>query len=862
MSEQSLRPGLRLSEYILVERVGSGGFGEVWVARHAEIAGRMVAIKVPSDRTFTRELRAEAFLQSALVHPNIVRTIGLNTRHDPPFFVMEFVEGISLRDLVRRKKRLQPAQSARIASQVLEALEFAHARGVVHRDVKPGNIICGSDGRVRVTDFGLSQVQNVDASGMKHSGGFKGAAPRLVPGTALYMAPEQRRGQAVDGRADVYAMGVVLFEMLTGELPSGCDLPSEMNPRVPAELDAIVKRAMKSEAGLRYANAAAMRADLEAWLRGDAPSARPAGWAARGGSRWIAATAVATVAVAVAGIVSPMLHKRAAKGPEPVRASFAGAPAEETTVPIAAKAGRVTMKSVPDGADVVIDGHNFGPSPAAIDGLAAGKHVVVFKRRDFAELTTEFNVGPGESLAPTYRLEHLIGGLSLTTDPAGAIIFVDGKEYGPASPALDLRNLPAGRHAIRAELAGCSAYETDVEVDGGRVTARKLVLKEIGFGTLYLESDPVGARVFVDGNAAGSTKEALSVEHLREGTHKVTFVMDGYEEYATELPVTTKDVTTHNAVLKALPCSIDLVAPKGAAVWMDGERRGTGAQAFANLKPGEHKVRVLDVEKTVQVAPGKTVSAKFTCEELGLAAIPAGEFLLGNDAGFPDATPSRKITLSAFAMDRCEVTNRQYRRFLEDVKANGDEAWRHPDQAAGKDHRPGTWSATGTMTEDWPVLGVDWFDAFAYAKWAGKRLPTEAEWERAARGVAGTTYPWGNEGPFAGSETRANVGTRDAGTGGPRTVGSYPAGASHEGVHDLMGNAWEWCADWYAPDAYASASAENPRGPAAGRARVVRGGSFGPHPYEVRAFDRASGDAVMEAKRTVGFRCVADVEGK
>ncbi|KAF0244832.1 MAG: serine/threonine protein kinase, partial [Planctomycetota bacterium] len=278
MSEQILRPGLRLSEYVLVERIGSGGFGEVWVARHAEIAGRMVAIKIPSDRTFTRELRAEAFLQSSLVHPNIVRTIGLNTKHDPPFFVMEFVEGISLRDLIRRKKRISPAQSARVCAQVLEALEFAHARGVVHRDIKPGNIICGSDGKVRVTDFGLSQVQDIDASGMKHSGGYKGAAPRLVPGTALYMSPEQRRAQAVDGRADVYAMGVVLFEMLTGELPSGCDLPSEMNPRVPAELDAIVKRAMKSDAKQRYGNAAAMRADLEAWLRGDAPLAQPAGW--------------------------------------------------------------------------------------------------------------------------------------------------------------------------------------------------------------------------------------------------------------------------------------------------------------------------------------------------------------------------------------------------------------------------------------------------------------------------------------------------------------------------------------------------------------------------------------------------------
>ncbi len=851
MPDPSLCPGSRLCEYELVERIGTGGFGEVWVARDGD--GRRVAIKVPSDRGLVRELRSEAFLQSALVHPNIVRTVGLNTKNDPPFFVMEYVEGISLRDLLRRKKRLPPAQAARVAAQGLEALEFAHARGVVHRDVKPGNIICGSDGRVRLTDFGLSEVHDVSASGPR------GAAPKLVPGTVMYMAPEQRRGQAVDGRADVYAMGVVLFEMLTGELPGGCDLPSEMNSRIPPELDAIVKRATKSAAAHRYANAAAMRADLEAWLRGDAPSAQPASWTARAGSRWFAASAVATVVVAVVGIVSPILHRRASKGPDPSRASLVATPEDGATVPIAAKAGRVTFRTLPEGADVFVDGRNYGPSPAAIDGLAAGKHVVSFRRRDFADLTGEFEVGPGESLAPTYRLEQLMGGLSLTTSPEGATILIDGREFGAASPALDLRNLPAGRHAVRAELAGFHPLELDIDVEGGRVAARKLTLKAIGFGALCVESNPAGAKVFVDGEAVGITKEALTVERLREGKHKVTFVLEGYEPYEVELAVLAKDVTTHTAALKALPGSIELTAPKNAAVWIDGERRGAGAQTFANVAPGEHRVRVFDVERVVKVEAGKAAAASFTLKDLGLVRIAAGEFTLGSDAGHADAQPAKRITLSAYLLDRCEVTNRQYRRFLEDVKAGGDEAWRHPDQPAGKDHTPGTWTAKGTLTEEWPVLGVDWFDAYAYSRWAGKRLPTEAEWERAARGAGGFAYPWGNEGPSSG-ETRANLGNRDGGTGGPRTVGSYPSGASAEGVFDLIGNAWEWCADWYAADAYASAPAENPRGPASGRSRVLRGGSFGTHAFEVRGFDRASGETVGEPKRTVGFRCAVDAE--
>ena len=862
MADHVLRPGDRLSEYVLVERIGTGGFGEVWVARHTEIAGRLVAIKVPSDKAFVRELRAEAFLQSALVHPNIVRTIGLNTQHDPPHFVMDFVEGISLRDLIRRKKRISPAQAARISAQVLLALEFAHARGVVHRDIKPGNIICGSDGKVRVTDFGLSQVADASASGMRHSGGGKGAAPRLIPGTALYMAPEQRRGLAVDGRADVYSLGVVLYEMLTGELPTGCDLPSEVNPRVPAELDAIVKRAMKSDANQRYPGAAAMRSDLEAFLRGEAPSAKPAAvWSPRGQQRWMAVTAVATVAIAAIGFLAPLIGRYRTRPVEPYRASFVAGP-EEPAVPAAVKAGRVVLKSVPDGADVFVDGKNYGPTPAAIEGLAAGTHVVVFRRRDYAELTSEIKVGPGEELAPTFRLENLIGGLSITTDPPGAVVFVDGREYGPAAPALDLRNLPAGRHAVRAEMAGYHPYECDIEVAGNRITERLLTMKAIGFGSLYLESDPAGAKVFVDGKPAGTTGKPLAVEHLREGSYKVAFLLEGYARYETTLDVTVNDVTSHMAALSALPSSLDLSIPKGAPVWVDGIRQGSGPQTVANLKGGEHRVRVFDVEKDVRVAPGSTTPVAFSLEDLALVRIPAGEFTMGSDDGFPDAKPARQVRLASFAIDRCEVTNRQYRRFLEDVKKSGDDAWRHPDQPKGRDHVPAAWGEPGFATEEWPTLGVDWFDAFAYAKWAGKRLPTEAEWERAARGDKGLAYPWGNDAPFAGERPRANIGDRNGGRGGPQAVGSYLPGASPEGVFDLMGNAWEWCADWYAADAYATAPAIDPRGPGSGRSRVVRGGSFGAHPYDVRAFDRASGDAVMDAKRTIGFRCVTEVDGR
>jgi hypothetical protein len=463
MPDPSVRPGARLGEYLLVERIGAGGFGEVWVAKHAELEGRTVAIKIPADRSSARELRAEAFLQSALLHPNIVRTIGFSTQGETAYFVMEFVEGISLRDLLRRKKRLGAAHAARIAAEVLEALDFAHARGVVHRDIKPGNILCGVDGRVRVTDFGLSHV--ADTSLGSKSPATK-TGPRLVPGTALYMAPEQRRALPPDPRSDLFSLGVVLFEMLTGELPTGCDLPGEVAPRVPPELDAVVKRALKADPAKRYPTAAAMRADLAQYIGGAPAAGTP--------SRPRLLLPAAAVAVAALVILVPAL-RRGLRGPgNAVRASVMES-GNAVTGPLA---GRVTLKTLPPGADAVVDGKNFGPTPVSIDALPAGAHVVVFRLPYHEELSVELSVGEGESAAPLYRLERQLGGLLLVTDPPGATVYVDGRAYGKAEPTFDWRNLPAGTHHVRVELAGYRPWEADLEVPGNRVLERTIELRE------------------------------------------------------------------------------------------------------------------------------------------------------------------------------------------------------------------------------------------------------------------------------------------------------------------------------------------------------------------------------------------------
>jgi formylglycine-generating enzyme required for sulfatase activity len=250
-----------------------------------------------------------------------------------------------------------------------------------------------------------------------------------------------------------------------------------------------------------------------------------------------------------------------------------------------------------------------------------------------------------------------------------------------------------------------------------------------------------------------------------------------------------------------------------------------------------------------------------------------------------DERPARAVRLHAFAIDRYEVTNAQYRRFLDTVAAHGDDAYRHPAQPKGKDHTPRYWREFNPLlkdpqyrrlaqyaadetfrADDKPVVGVDWFDAYAYAKWAGKRLPTEAEWELAARGTDGRLWPWGNQWKWGlanigGEKLGADVNAKGKEKDGfiyPAPVGSFPAGRSPYGCEDMAGNAAEWCADWYSTDTYKTVGSDNPAGPGSGAERVIRGGSSQNMASSVRCAARQHHEPDFRSY-VVGFRCAKDL---
>src|SRR6188474_2813410 len=221
-----LAPGSRVGSYEIVSSVGAGGMGEVYRARDSKLK-RDVAIKVlPADVAGNRErltrFEREAHLLASLNHPHIASIYGLEENSGVPALVMELVDGETLSDLMARGP-LPVDEAISLARQIAEALEYAHEHGVVHRDLKPANVIVSREGKVKVLDFGLAKAitgegGDASSSDATHSPTMTSPATRagIILGTAAYMAPEQARGKNVDRRADVWAFGVVLYEMLTG----------------------------------------------------------------------------------------------------------------------------------------------------------------------------------------------------------------------------------------------------------------------------------------------------------------------------------------------------------------------------------------------------------------------------------------------------------------------------------------------------------------------------------------------------------------------------------------------------------------------------------------------------------------------
>ena len=258
---------VRFPQLDIVELVGQGGMGAVYKARQPAL-DRFVALKilppeVADDPAFAERFKREARALARLSQPNIVTVHDFGEADGLYYFVMEYVDGANLRQTMAHGG-LTPAEALAIVPQICEALQFAHDEGVVHRDIKPENVLIDKRGRVKITDFGLAKLLGTDMDDTAIGRPFTLTGTRQVMGTAHYMAPEQMQGSSsVDHRADIYSLGVVFYEMLTGELPIGRFAPPSKKVQVDVRLDDVVLRALEAAPDLRYQRANDVKTEVE-----------------------------------------------------------------------------------------------------------------------------------------------------------------------------------------------------------------------------------------------------------------------------------------------------------------------------------------------------------------------------------------------------------------------------------------------------------------------------------------------------------------------------------------------------------------------------------------------------------------------
>jgi serine/threonine protein kinase len=257
----------------ILELLGQGGMGAVYKARQRQL-GRLVALKilppeVARDPAFAERFRREAQALAQLSHPQIVAVYDSGLAGGLYYFLMEFVDGVNLRRMLADGKLL-PAEALAIVPQVCEALQYAHDEGVVHRDIKPENILLDKKGRVKIADFGLARLVGQSRPDIALTG------TQQVMGTPHYMAPEQmERPQTVDHRADIYSLGVVFYEMLTGELPLGRFQPPSKKVELDVRLDEVVLRSLEKEPERRYQKVSSVKTEVEAIARSTPPRKTP-----------------------------------------------------------------------------------------------------------------------------------------------------------------------------------------------------------------------------------------------------------------------------------------------------------------------------------------------------------------------------------------------------------------------------------------------------------------------------------------------------------------------------------------------------------------------------------------------------------
>jgi formylglycine-generating enzyme required for sulfatase activity len=701
-----------LGKYEILEEIGRGGFATVYKARDPSLE-QVVALKVLHPTYARQQDGVQRFLNEArkavkLRQRGIVRIYTVGEDDGVPYIAMEYLPGGTLAGRLHGEP-LPLDAAISVVEQVAAALDYAHKHGLVHRDVKPANVLFDEEGGAVLVDFGL--VKSLAESGMTTEG--------TSLGTPTYMAPEQAGSNAgVDGRADVYALGVVAYEMLAGRAPFEAETPLSV-------LHAHVHDAPPDPCALNQALDKGVAARvLKALEKTPADRYQTAGAFARALRRaWEVAQEAAQVKATLAALY---------------------AQAQEAT-----KAGRWGVV-----VNLCVEMRNLDPDYRDVGTLLTLAASRLAEEEQKRQQERELGEQYAAALALLEKEAYAEAVETLEKIAAQAPDFRDvGKELERARAGLEkaqlyqaaLAKLADGRHD-----EACDDLLALLKRDPDHAGARARLLEATAGVLAQLRG------VQAELEELGSKNEALRARvvdleaKLKEAETALKKLKSEAQKLRSALKTARSQVGAYDSLLLAME---------------DQDRDQTLALAedLAQVKrPGASRVLARLQAERLKPQGDLWINPKDGKE---MVRVPAGAFLYGVE--------KKEIELPEFWIDRTPVTNAEYACF---VAATGHEPPQH-----WKGQTP------PKKIADHPVVYVSWHDAEAYAGWAGKRLPAEQEWEKAARGTNGGAWPWGNQ--WEGG--RCN--TTEAGIGGTTPVGQYsPGGDSPYGCVDMAGNVWEW----------------------------------------------------------------------
>lgn len=755
-----IRIGQVIQEKYRVDQViGSGGMGvvyQVWdLIRNVPLAMKVLNMDVNDDPAQLRRFQREANALKKLSHPHIVPFYGFEVSGDAAFLLERYVDGADLKQVLGTMpdKRLTVAEALVYLKAVCAALGYAHNFGVVHCDIKPGNVMIDQGGNIYLTDFGIARHAESTSTT------FGGA------GTPTYMAPEQIRGEAVSAATDLYGLGVTLFEMLTGQRP--------------------------------------FRGDE----KGSESSGSTAGERVRYAHQYLAPPDPRTINPAISPAMAQVILRALAKDPSQryqstnelflAACNAAGMHPDQLGTRVALPAG---INLISPSSAATHPPQSASTSPAA--GYSPAGQAPVYPQ-------------PGRSYAGNAYGQPAQGG------------------YSTASPAKSGTNKTGLIVAVIGVIIVIVLIAILVSSNGGNGGGNPPVPTIGAPGELPPVEPPSSTRPLPPSGG---------ISPPNEPAQEAQFTQDAMMTIAAETVVA--EVT--NAAETAL-------ANKPNEMPMPTETPPPPPPTQTPLP-------------TPTIPPPLVSGATQTSAKDGMVIvyIDQGEFMMGSQ-GDPlakaDEDPQHRVLLDAYWIDKTEVTNAMFSKFVNatgyrteaelrgSAKVYNGSGWDDVSGASWQNPRGPSSGLSGM--DNYPVVMISYLDATQYCQWAGGRLPSEAEWEKASRGSSGQIYPWGNQ---SVSPSLANYNNM---VGHTTAVTDYAGGSSPYGLLNVSGNVWEWVFDWYDPSFYGSQLISNPFGPNSSPQgmRTLRGGSWTSPAIDMRSASRSATTA-DNAKDNIGFRCV------